>query len=334
MQNIAESLSRRIFEVSSETFHSLSLEVFQFQYEFNPLYRRFCELMHKSPGSVKSCSEIPFLPISFFKHHEIKTTDFHPAVVFESSRTTGLTPGRHNVKDLSIYEQSFLRTFELFYGTPQQYCFLGLLPSYLEREGSSLVYMVNKLCTISQNRKSGFYLHNFNELAPVLAENNRSGIKTILLGVTYALIDFAEAFPMDLGNIIVMETGGMKGRKQEMLRETVHEFLKQQWQLPTVHSEYGMTELMSQAYSSGGGLFSSPPWMKVLCRQEDDPLDVCLPETEAKGAANIIDLANLYSCAFIATDDLVHCHADGSFKVEGRLDHSDMRGCSLLFTGR
>ena len=334
MQNEAEKLSQKIFEANNKTFNAICLEVFQFQFDNNPLYRNFCQLLKRIPGEVRHCENIPFLPIGFFKLHQVKCTSFNPQAVFESSGTTGTATSRHFIKDLSLYERSFLTAFNLFYGEPGEYCILGLLPSYLERGNSSLVYMVKKLIDLSKNLNSGFYLDNYPELARVLLENVKSGTKTILIGVTYALIDFSEKFPMDLSSVIVMETGGMKGRKKEMLRNEVHDFLKGQWEVEHVHSEYGMTELLSQAYSKGEGLFISPPWMKVLCRDEDDPLGVSAPGVAAKGGANIIDLANLFSCSFIATDDLARCNPDGSFEVEGRLDHSDLRGCNLMFSPR
>ncbi len=330
MQVSAENLSRKIFEVTEHDFNTVCLEVFHFQYRNNIVYKSYCDLIKRVPSTVRQYNEIPFLPISLFKRYDIKTTDFIPEAIFESSGTTGTATSRHCIKDLNLYEKSFLRNFVQQYGRPEEYCILGLLPSYLERDSSSLVYMVNKLCELSGNSKSGFYLYNFSELASLLRENTNNGVKTLLIGVTYALLDFAEAFPLDLSEVMVMETGGMKGRKREMLRESVHDILKSRLNLSTVHSEYGMTELLSQAYSRGEGLFQPPPWMRVLCREQDDPLTVLPSGENAKGPANIIDLANLYSCAFISTDDLVGLRGDGSFEVLGRIDHSDLRGCNLL----
>lgn len=332
MNRAVTDLSTAIFETSQSSFSDLCMEVFRFQYEGNPVYRQYCDMLKKAPGSVMQVNDIPFLPISLFKKFRITTTDFEPRAVFESSGTKGLETSRHYVKDTGLYEKSFLSAFNLVYGDPRQYCFLALLPSYLERGNSSLVYMVNTLCEHSQFKQSGFYLHNYGDLADVLEKNAANGIRTLLIGVTYALLDFAAEFPMNLNEVIVMETGGMKGRKKEMLRSTVHETLMKNWQLRAVHSEYGMTELLSQAYSTSGGIFEPPPWMKVVCRQEDDPFHVSNLDEAATGVANIIDLANLYSCSFIATDDLVQCDGKGNFSIEGRLDHSDLRGCSLLFS--
>ena len=328
----AGELSTRVFEVHEGNFSEVCLEVFSFQYKNNSIYKQYCDLLKRVPGSVNEINQIPFLPISLFKQFKITTTGFEPDVIFESSGTTGMDTSRHYVKDVSLYEESFLRTFKTFYGNPEDHCILGLLPSYLEKGNSSLVYMVNRLCELSKNKESGFYLYNYSDLGETLKRNIVKHQKTILIGVTYALLDFAEKFPMDLSNVIVMETGGMKGRKKEILRESVHEILKKQWNLPAVHSEYGMTELLSQAYSLANGVFQPPAWMKILCRQEDDPLSVSPPGETASGAANIIDLANLFSCSFLATDDLAKIQSNGKFQVEGRSDHSDLRGCSLLFT--
>lgn len=255
------------------------------------------------------------------------TTTFEPQVVFESSGTTGMVSSRHFVKDAGLYKESFLEAFMQFYGHPSAYCILALLPSYLERGGSSLVYMVDELIRQSGHEQSGFYLHEHEQLAERLKELEKAHQPTILFGVTYALLDFAKAFPVQLSNTIIIETGGMKGRKKEMTRDEVHRILKQQFGLPVVHSEYSMTELLSQAYSKDEGRFVCPPWMKIMLRSEDDPLEVY---SSGRGVINIIDLANIYSCAFIATDDAGMVSDDGSFEVLGRVDNSDVRGCSLL----
>ena len=305
----------------------LALEVFHFQYTHNPLYRSWVDTLGISPDTVRSLSQIPFLPVSFFKSGQVRTTDFVPAVVFESSGTTGTGGSRHEVKDLQLYIESFTRGFRLFYGLPEDYCIIGLLPAYLERSDSSLVLMVHELIGLSGHPDSGFYLYEHDKLHQLLTKLEMKGQKTLLIGVTFALLDFAEKHSLRLQHTIVMETGGMKGRRKEITRPELHAFLQQRLGVETVHAEYGMTELLSQAYSAGEGCFHCPPWMKVLVRKEDDPLDVT---DRGEGLLNIIDLANIYSCSFIAVDDIGRIHADGSFEVSGRVDNSDIRGCSLM----
>lgn len=316
-----------IFSTDASSFSERCLEVYKFQYQHNQIYCQWSQALGRAPENVTWPEDIPFLPISFFKSGKVTTTDFEPELVFESSGTTQTVNSRHYIRDTGIYRHSFMEGFRLFYGEASQYCILALLPSYLERGGSSLVYMVDELIRQSGHPLSGFFLHNQQELADRLAELEAQGQPTILFGVTYALLDFAESHPMQLGNTIVIETGGMKGRKKEMTREEVHEHLRQGLGLRKVHSEYSMTELLSQAYSKDAGRFSCPPWMKILLRSEDDPLEL---RGQGRGVINIIDLANVYSCAFIATDDAGVLHADGSFEVLGRIDNSDIRGCSLL----
>jgi phenylacetate-coenzyme A ligase PaaK-like adenylate-forming protein len=306
---------------------SLALEVFHFQYEHNPLYRNWVDTLGVPPDTVRSLSKIPFLPVSFFKSGEVRTTDFAPAAVFESSGTTGTGGSRHEIKDMELYKESFTRCFRLFYGPPEDYCIIGLLPAYLERSNSSLVLMVHELIGLSGHPDSGFYLYEHEKLHRLLTTLETKGQKTLLIGVTFALLDFAEKYTMHLQHTIVMETGGMKGRRKEITRPELHAFLQQRLGVRTVHAEYGMTELLSQAYSAGEGRFFCPPWMKVLVRKEDDPLDVT---DRGEGLLNIIDLANIYSCSFIAVDDIGRIHADGSFEVSGRVDNSDIRGCSLM----
>ncbi len=320
--------AEEIFAVNNENFAGLCLKVFTFQYEQNAIYRRFCELLQIKPGSINDPTEIPFLPISLFKTHRIMSGEMKPEVVFESSGTTGVNTSRHFVGDARLYRESFNRGFERIYGSPERISVFALLPSYLEKGNSSLVYMVEYLCRASKDKKSGFYAGDHPHLMDILQENQLQNKPTLLIGVTYALLDMAEKFPADLSGTIVMETGGMKGRKMEIPRAHVHEILRNQWNVSEVHSEYGMTELLSQAYSTGGGIFQTPPWMKMLCRQSDDPFYV---SERGRGAANIIDLANVNSCSFIAVDDLVTIHLDAGFEVHGRLDHSDLRGCNLLF---
>lgn len=317
-------------------FEELALEIFLFQYNHNPVYKRYVDALRISPLSIVRMQDIPFLPIRFFKSHEVKTGSFDPQLIFESSGTTGSINSRHLVKEPAIYRRSFTEGFELFYGLPEEWCVIGLLPSYLERQNSSLVYMVNDLIRQSRHTVSGFYLNEYDRLTKTLAELERKGQKTLLIGVTFGLLDFASkngnASPR-LKNTTVMETGGMKGRGKELVRQEVHELLKDAWNLPTIHSEYGMTELLSQAYSAGMGMFRCPPWMKIVLRDEEDPLSCKIPssaEEPITGAINIIDLANIYSCSFIATDDAGRLFSDGRFEVLGRLDNSDIRGCSLM----
>jgi hypothetical protein len=324
----AQNLVREVFAINNEeTFGEIARRVFAFQYAHIPVYKTFCDLVHRKPEHVKQIEEIPFLPISFFKTHKVLAESTAPEIIFESSGTTGMIPSRHYVQSGQVYEKSFLRCFEAFYGPVSGYCILGLLPSYLERGGSSLVYMVNDLIQRSGHPDSGFYLHDLESLHSTLHDLEQKGQKTLLIGVTYALLDFAEAFPMPLHHTIIMETGGMKGRKQELVREEVHSLLKGAFGVQEVHSEYGMTELLSQAYARQNGRFYTPPWMQVLIREEDDPFAL---HRQGTGAVNIIDLANVFSCSFIATEDVGRAFPDKGFEIIGRIDHSDIRGCSLL----
>ncbi|MCU7550536.1 acyl transferase [Chitinophagaceae bacterium LB-8] len=312
-------------------FSQKALELFRFQYAHNAVYKRYADALNCDAAKVNAIDQIPFLPISFFKQFPVITTTFEPQAIFESSGTTGMATSRHLVKDEKLYEESFMTAFEQFYGPVKDYCILGLLPSYLERSSSSLVYMVQHMIATSKHSLSGFYLYNFEELFQTLQQLQASGQKTLLIGVTYALLDFAAAFPLKLSNTIIMETGGMKGRKKELLRPEVHDLLKQAFGVDQIHSEYGMTELLSQAYSFSDGLFHTPSWMKVIVREEDDPLTIITDtQKQVSGAINIIDLANIYSCCFIATDDVGRLHPGGTFEVLGRMDNSDIRGCSLL----
>lgn len=320
----------KISTMQPADFLPLALELFRYQHAHNPLYRQYCNLLQVHPANVEALHQIPFLPIRFFKTHAVQTGSFSPGLVFESSGTTGMVNSRHLLPDGWMYEQSFRRGFTHFFGDLQQYAVLGLLPSYLERGNSSLVYMVKDWVENSGHPLSGFYLRDFERLRDTLAQLEAASQPTILVGVTFALLDFADAFSMPLKNCIILETGGMKGRRREMVRAEVHEQLKQAFSLSFVGSEYGMTELISQAYALADGRFLSVPWMKILLREEDDPLQVNPAGVSGRGAINIIDLANLHSCAFLATDDAGRLHADGTFEVLGRLDHSDLRGCSLL----
>lgn len=320
-------LEHKIFTTDDTGVEALALALFQFQYKHSQLYRKYVDLLRVNPDTVNAFDQIPFMPIDFFKTHRVATTPFVEEAVFESSGTTTTTASRHFIRDVSLYRKSFQGSFQRFYGPPSDWCILGLLPAYLERENSSLVFMVNELIRQSGHEHSGFYLYEHDKLSNVIHHLNGSGQKTLLIGVTFALLDFATNCAQPLHNTIVMETGGMKGRKEEMTREEVHGILKKAWTIPVVHSEYGMTELLSQAYSRGDGIFECPSWMKILLREEDDPMTI---KRRGRGLINVIDLANIYSCSFIATDDIGVLHPDGSFEVLGRRDQSDLRGCSLM----
>jgi len=319
-----------IFNINDHrTFRAAALEVFYYQSRHTPVYRDYLAARRVDPSKVIEVEQIPFLPIEFFKSHTVMVEWKNAEVVFESSGTEGTTPSLHHVADTSLYYKSFTTAFRQFYSDPFTYCILALLPAYLERSASSLVHMMDQLITDSGHPDSGFYLHNLDELASVLQKRNEDGFPTLLVGVSFALLDLADKHPMNLGDhIMLMETGGMKGRRQEMVRGELHRELKTAFGLDAIHSEYGMTELLSQAYSKGDGLFRCPPWMKILVRDPNDPLS--LLSAGQSGGINVIDLANLNSCSFIATGDLGKVYEDGSFEVLGRFDHSDIRGCNLL----
>jgi phenylacetate-coenzyme A ligase PaaK-like adenylate-forming protein len=321
-----------IFKINDrKTFREIALEVFQFQAQQCPVYRDYLAALKVDPSAIHEPEEIPFLPIEFFRSHTVIEEGKKAEVIFESSGTTGSDPSRHHLADAELYRESFLRSFYAFYGSPEELCTLALLPSYLERENSSLVYMMDHLIRWSGHPESGFYLDQLEELVAILEKRNNDGHPTLLIGVSFALLDLAEQHAMPLwNNIRVMETGGMKGRRREMVRSELHQQLKESFDLDKVHSEYGMTELLSQAYSEGNGLFISPPWMKILIRDPNDPLTL-LPSGRP-GGINIIDLANVFSCSFIATGDLGKVYEDDSFEVLGRYDHSDIRGCNLLIS--
>lgn len=325
--NIADRISVNLSQINDSNFEDFCIALFQFQYENNLTYKSFCDLLSVPQRSVDSIDKIPFLPIQQFKQSAIKTTDFKAEEIFTSSGTSLMSTSKHHVKNLKLYEHSFQLAFEKFYGKVDDYCILALLPSYLERKGSSLIYMVNDLIKNSRNKASGFYLYNFEELFQQLLKLKAQKQKTILIGVSFALLDFVEQFNLDqFDELIVMETGGMKGKRKELIRSELHEILKQGFGVNHIHSEYGMTELLSQAYSIDGQ-FYSPPWMKVLTRSVDDPFEYVKGKT---GGINVIDLANAYSCAFIQTDDLGKSFDDGSFEVLGRFDQSEIRGCNLM----
>ncbi|HUS02519.1 MAG TPA: hypothetical protein VMY77_12365 [Chitinophagaceae bacterium] len=312
----------------------MAIELFHFQYQNNGVYRRYADSLHVKPETVDTVTKIPFLPVQFFKTNTIKTTDFEPEIIFESSGTTQSVNSNHYVKNLALYKKCFTQCFELFYGPENEWCILALLPSYLERKNSSLITMTGELIKRTSHSLSGFYLNDHEKLHQTLLHNEILQQPTLLIGVTFALLDFTENYNMRLSNTVIMETGGMKGRREEMTRDEVHEILIKKSGVRHVHSEYGMTEILSQAYSRGNGIFKCPPWMKVFTRSEDDPFSIHTPSLSTKktetGLINIIDLANIYSCAFIATDDMGKLHHNGSFEVLGRSDNSDIRGCSLM----
>lgn len=321
-------LLSKIFNITSEAdFNEACLEVFRYQYESIDVYQKFCNLLKTDVSKVETFREIPFLPIQFFKSHQILAPNSPIETLFTSSGTTGQITSKHYVSDLKVYETSFFKTFEHFYGSPSDYVFLALLPSYLEREGSSLIYMVQKLIEASEKEESGFYLHNLDQLIEKLDEIESRNQKTILIGVSYALLDLIEKRSFSLKNTLIMETGGMKGRRKEMVKEELHSVLKKGFGVENIHSEYGMTELLSQAYSKNNGIFHCPPWMKILTRDTEDALTLV---NEKTGGINIIDLANINSCAFIATQDLGIIYSDDSFEIKGRFDDSDIRGCNLM----
>jgi hypothetical protein len=322
-----EALINKIFICNNKaTFEALALELFDYQMENNPIYAPYAALILKGkiPANIY---EIPFLPIEFFKQEQIICQGKGVEEIFLSSGTTG-EQSKHLVADLSLYKKSYLRAFQQFYGDINDYCILALLPSYQEREGSSLIYMVDDLIKKSGHPKSGFYLNNLTELSNTIKELEKKGQKTILFGVTYALLDLAAHHPQHLKHTIIMETGGMKGKRKELLKEEIHQLLKEAFLTENIHSEYGMTELLSQSYSKGKNNFKSPPWMRILIRDVNDPLSII--GNNKTGGINVIDLANIYSCPFIATQDLGKTFDDNSFSVLGRFDNSDLRGCNLL----
>ncbi|MGL3000812.1 acyl transferase [Flavobacterium sp. RSSB_23] len=318
-----------LFSISNQKqFEKIALKTFRYQYENNLVYQEFCDLLHTNVQKVKTLQQIPFLPIQFFKSHTVVSNNEAPQAIFTSSGTTGMTTSQHLVTDVSLYEESYRRGFSQFYGNIENYVVLALLPSYLEREGSSLIYMVEDLIQLSNQPESGFYLNNHEELIEKLIELDSQGQNVILIGVTYALLDLIEKRKFQLQNTIIMETGGMKGKRKEMIREELHQQLCAGFGVSSIHSEYGMTELLSQAYSLGEGIFECPSWMQILIRDTEDALSYI---TNGKtGGINVIDLANRNSCSFIATQDLGKKYANGTFEVLGRFDNSDIRGCNLM----
>ena len=321
--------SQDIFTISNQKqFEKIALKIFRFQYENNLVYREFCEFLNIEKGSIKSIQQIPFLPIQFFKSHTIVSNSDPIQEIFTSSGTTGMLTSKHLITDITLYEKSYRNAFSEFYGNIEDYAVLALLPSYLERSGSSLIYMVKDLIELSNNENSGFYLHNYDELILKLIELDESGQNVILIGVTYALLDLIEKRKFQLKNTIIMETGGMKGKRKELIREELHHILCEGFGVSSIHSEYGMTELLSQAYSLGNGIFECPNWMTILIRDTEDAFTYV--ETGKTGGINVIDLANINSCSFIATQDLGKKFTNNSFEVLGRFDNSDIRGCNLM----
>ena len=318
-----------IFTISSQKqFEKIALKVFRFQYENNLVYQEFCNLLKTNPQKVKSLQQIPFLPIQFFKNHNVVSNSHPIETTFTSSGTTGSITSKHLVTDVSIYEESYRKGFSQFYGNIEDYVVLALLPSYLEREGSSLIHMVEDLIQLTNNKDSGFYLNNHEELIQKLTELDQAGQNVILIGVTYALLDLIEKRTFQLQHTIIMETGGMKGKRKEMIREELHEELCGGFGVTVIHSEYGMTELLSQAYSLGNGIFECPSWMQIHIRDTEDALTYI--NDGKTGGINVIDLANINSCSFIATQDLGKKYPNNSFEVLGRFDNSDIRGCNLM----
>ncbi|MGL2987482.1 acyl transferase [Flavobacterium sp. RSSA_27] len=325
-----------LFSISNQKqFEKIALKTFRYQYENNLVYQEFCNLLHTDVQKVKTLQQIPFLPIQFFKSHAVVSNNEAPQAIFTSSGTTGMTTSQHLVTDITLYEESYRRGFSQFYGNIENYVVLALLPSYLEREGSSLIYMVEDLIRLSNQPESGFYLNNHDELIKKMMELHQAEKNVILIGVTYALLDLIEysksiAFPLwGLGgSTIIMETGGMKGKRKEMIREELHQQLCAGFGVSSIHSEYGMTELLSQAYSLGEGIFECPSWMQILIRDTEDALSYIA--NGKTGGINVIDLANRNSCSFIATQDLGKKYPNNSFEVLGRFDHSDIRGCNLM----
>jgi len=318
-----------IFSISSKKeFEKITLKVFRYQYENNKVYQSFCNFLKKNPSNVKQISSIPFLPIQFFKSEKIVSNAKDVETIFTSSGTTGMITSKHYITDVTFYENSYRKAFSQFYGNIENYCVLALLPSYLEREGSSLIHMVDDLIQSSNHSDSGFYLNNLEELSNKIIELENEDQNIILIGVTYALLDLIEYKKFQLKNTIIMETGGMKGKRKEIVREELHQILCEGFGVKTIHSEYGMTELLSQAYSLGNGIFECPLWMDVLIRDTEDALNYVDPGKT--GGINVIDLANINSCSFIATQDLGKKYANMTFEVLGRFDNSDIRGCNLM----
>lgn len=328
--NSFKSFYQDIFHVNKSNFDQLALDIFKYQAIANPVYRKYIRFLNINPEDVTDIKSIPFLPVSFFKTASVRSGTWIEQGVFESSATTGQTTSKHYVRDKGFYLNNTIRIFRQFYGTLSDYHVLALLPSYLERDNSSLVLMAQEFIRHSKSEYSGFYLHNYDELCNTMSRirQNNDSRRVLLIGVSFALLDLAEGYGPDLSGAIVMETGGMKGRRREMIREELHDVLRRGLNVKEIHSEYGMTELLSQAYSQGDGLFRAPPWVRILLRDVNDPFD--LDVRKSSGGINIIDLANIDSCAFVETRDVGKMHSEGRFEVIGRFDNSDIRGCNLM----
>jgi phenylacetate-coenzyme A ligase PaaK-like adenylate-forming protein len=326
---LQKEMKNTIFKIqTNQEFTEVALAVFKHQFKNNKVYRSFCDLLYIHPSNITTIEEIPFLPIQFFKSRKVLASLDEVQETFTSSGTTGSLTSKHLVTDINVYKESYLRGFAHFYGNIEEHTVLALLPNYLEREGSSLVFMVADLIRKSKKPESGFYLDNMQELAHKLIELDKNGQKTLLIGVSFALLDLIEMQQFNLKNTIIMETGGMKGRRKELVREELHGILQNGFGVTEIHSEYGMTELLSQGYSKGNGIFETPPWMRILTRDTEDALTINFPEKN--GGINVIDLANYNSCSFIATQDLGKIHKNGTFEIIGRFDNSDIRGCNLM----
>jgi phenylacetate-coenzyme A ligase PaaK-like adenylate-forming protein len=322
-------MQETIFNINSDVdFTKTALQVFKHQFKNNRVYRSFCDLLYKHPSDINTVQEIPFLPIQFFKSRKVLSSLGEVDEIFTSSGTTGSITSKHFVTDINVYKKSYLNGFAHFYGNIEDYVVLALLPNYLERKGSSLVFMVDDLIKKTKNSESGFYLNNLDELAKKLVYLNKKGQKVLLIGVSFALLDLIEKQQFNLKNTIVMETGGMKGRRKELIREELHQILQKGFGVDRIHSEYGMTELLSQGYSKGKGIFETPPWMQILTRDTEDALTI--NPNERNGGINVIDLANYNSCSFIATQDLGKASKNGTFEIIGRFDNADIRGCNLM----
>ena len=318
-----------IFNIESqERFTEIALKVFKHQFKNNKVYRSFCDLLYKHPSDISKIEDIPFLPIQFFKSRKVLSSLNQIDETFTSSGTTGNITSKHFVTNINVYKESYLKGFAHFYGNIEDYVVLALLPNYLERKGSSLVFMVNDLIKKTKNSDSGFYLNNLDDLTQKLINLDNKNQKVLLVGVSFALLDLVEKQQFNLKSTIVMETGGMKGRRKELIREELHQILQNGFGVKEIHSEYGMTELLSQGYSNGNGIFETPPWMQVLTRDTEDALTI--NSKEKNGGINVIDLANYNSCSFIATQDLGKVHQNGTFEIIGRFDNSEIRGCNLM----
>ncbi|MCT4615929.1 MAG: acyl transferase [Marinifilaceae bacterium] len=326
-------LQKEIFSIDSEEkFRNLCMEIFKFQAENTEVYSEYLNYLETDINHVKSIEDIPFLPIEAFKYRDVFSKLGNPKsnLIFESSGTTGSNTSRHKIAKPEIYEESFVECFRQTYGNPEDWCFFALLPSYLERGSSSLVYMMDKLINISEQKESGFYLNNYQELVDNLLKTQAEGKKILLIGVSFAMLDLAEQFNLNLSdNVVVMETGGMKGRRKEITRSELHSILKKSFNIDAIHSEYGMTELLSQAYSKGDSKFHCPPWMRILIRNPYNPFEYM--NDGQRGGINVIDLANIYSCSFLEVQDIGIKYKDNSFEVLGRFDQSQIRGCNLMF---